>query len=594
MSTVAEFVLNRLQSWGVRRCYGYPGDGINGFFGALQRADGAVAFVQARHEETAAIMACAHYKFSGEIAVCVATSGPGAVHLLNGLYDAKKDKVPMVAVVGQQPRASLGADFHQELDLDAMFAPVASFVATVTTPEGARHIVDQALRTALATSSPTVVILPNDVQELEAVSVPPMRHGMQRTSNRFTSPEVRPAQADLREAAELLNRGDRVAMLIGSGAAGAVEQVLQVRELLQAGVSKALLGKDVIGDDEPWMCGSHGLLGTRASWKLMQEADTLLLIGTDFPYGEFLPPEGSVRSVQIELDPRRAGLRYPVDVPLVGDAALTLDALIPMLQPRPADGEWILGVERNVREWHDEVARQAMVPADPINPQRVVWELNEHLPDDVIVTADSGTAAYWYGHTLRLRRGMRGSLSGQLASMGVAVPYAIAAKFTHPDRPAVALIGDGAMQMNGLAELATIRHYQDRWVDPRLIVCVFDNRDLNFVTWEERVMAGDPRFATSQDLPVVPYAQFARSLGFEGVEIDDPDEIGSAWSRAFTADRPCVLQFHVDASTPPLPPHITFEQAKHMMFALAHDEDRESIVKQSARQLAASLHLPSR
>jgi pyruvate dehydrogenase (quinone) len=584
--TVGDQILGRLAGdWGVKRIYGYPGDGINGVMGAFERDGPRPDFVQVRHEEMAAFMACAHAKFSGEIGVCLATSGPGAIHLLNGLYDAKLDHQPVVAIVGQQARASLGGSYQQEVDLVSLFKDVAGeFVQMATEPQQVRHLIDRAMRIARFTSSPTCVIVPNDLQEMEAVEEPPREHGTIHSGPGLSRAEVVPTAPQLARAAEILNAGERVAMLIGAGALDAADEVTAVAEALGAGVAKALLGKAALADDLPWVTGAIGLLGTEPSWDLMQECDTLLIIGSGFPYSEFLPEEGQARGVQIDIDGRALGIRYPIEANLVGDATMTLRALLPLLE-RKADRGWREKVEANVAEWWETVEARAHEPAEPINPQLVFAELSSRLPDGAIVTADSGSVANWYARDVKLRPGMRASLSGTLATMGCAVPYAIAAKFAHPGAPVIALVGDGAMQMNGMAELITIAKYRDRWPDQRLVVMVLNNRDLNQVTWEQRVMEGDPKFVGSQSLPDVDYARFAELIGLDGVRVEDPADVGLAWDRALAADCPIVLDIVTDPEVPPLPPHITLEQAKNLSSALlGGDPSSRHLIAQSLRQ----------
>jgi pyruvate dehydrogenase (quinone) len=585
--TVADFMLERLSRWGVKRIYGFPGDGINGLMGALNRAGDDFEFVQARHEEMAAFMACGHAKFSGEVGVCLATSGPGAIHLLNGLYDAKLDHQPVVAIVGQQARAGLGGNYQQEVDLVTLFKDVChEYVQMAMEPAQIRHLVDRAMRIAASERSPTCLIVPNDLQEEDAVEEPPRAHGTVHSGigNGYRPPRVTPEPGDLQAAAEILNAGERVAMLVGQGALHAGREVAEIADVLGAGAAKALLGKAALPDSEPWVTGSIGLLGTRPSWDLMNGCDTLLMVGSSFPYSEFLPQEGQARGVQIDIDGRMLGIRYPMDVNLVGDSAQTLRALIPLLE-RKTDRSWREKIEGGVAEWWELMKARAFDDADPINPQRVFWELSERLPDRAILTSDSGSAANWFARDLRLREGMMASLSGTLATMGPGVPYAIAAKFTHPDRPVIALVGDGAMQMNGNAELVTIAKYWERWLDPRLVVLVLHNNDLNQVTWEQRAMEGDPKYEASQDLPDFPYARYAELIGLTGIRVDDPDQLGDAWDRALSSPRPVVLEAITDPEVPPLPPHITLEQAKALTSALAHgDPSRGQIVKQAARQ----------
>jgi len=591
--TVADFIWQRLQSWGARRVYGYPGDGIGGLISALARTEGAIDFVQVRHEEMAGLMACADAKFTGEVGICLATSGPGAIHLLNGLYDAKLDHQPVLAIVGQQARTVIGAHYQQDLDLQSLFKDVAgAYVETAFTPEQVRHLVDRAYRIAKGERRVTCIILPNDLQ-IAAMEQPAREHAMTHSGVGIEMSQTIPDPAALARAAEVLNAGERVAILVGAGALNATDEVVAVAERLGAGVAKALLGKAAVPDDLPFCTGSIGLLGTKAGWDLMQDCDTLLMVGTGFPYTEFLPKEGQARGVQIDRDPGMLGLRYPMEVNLLGDSAATLEALLPLLDEK-TDRSWRETIEANVASSHEELRGMALAPADPINPQRVAFELSSRLPDHCIVTADSGTTTVWYARNLSFRRGMMGSVSGTLATMGCAVPYAIAAKFAYPDRPVIALAGDGAMQMNGMAELVTISKYWERWADPRLIVMALNNRDLAYVTWEERVQTGDPKWEPSQKLPDVPYAEFARSIGLDGLRVEDPDQVGPAWDRALAADRPFVLDMVTDPNVPPLPSHITLEQARHFMGALAKgDPDSGSVVVNTARQIVGSI-LPSK
>jgi pyruvate dehydrogenase (quinone) len=580
--TVGQFVLERLSQWGVRRIFGYPGDGINGVFTALDEV-GELEFVQVRHEEMAAFMACAHAKFTRQPGVCIATSGPGAIHLLNGLYDAKMDHQPVVAIVGQSARSAMGGDYQQEVDLQNLFKDVAKeYCQTMMVPEQARQLVDRAVRIALAERTVTCLILPSDVQELE-VKQPPHKHATVHTGigRGWLPPRVLPHDRDLGRAAEILNAGSRVAMLVGAGARGAAPEIAQVADLLGAGCAKALLGKDVLADDLPWVTGAIGLLGTKPSWDMMMECDTLFVVGSSFPYPEFLPREGQARGVQIDIDGRLLSIRYPMEVALVGDAKETLAALMPRLR-RKEDRAFRQKIEKGVAAWWRVLEARAKNDANPVNPQRVYWELSPRLPDDAILCADSGSSANWYARDLKMRPGMMASLSGNLASMGPGVPYAIAAKFAYPGRPVLALVGDGAMQMNGLNELITVGKYWKRWKDPRFVVLVLNNHDLNQVTWEQRAMAGDPKVVVSQEVPDFPYARYAESLGLTGIRVDRPEQIGAAWDAALSADRPSVLEAVTDPEVPPLPPHITFEQGKSLLRAiLKGDPERGAIIRQA-------------
>ena len=584
-STSADFLLQRLHENGVRRIYGYPGDGINAIVGALERQRELIEFVQVRHEEQAAFMACAHAKWTGEVGVCLATSGPGAIHLLNGLYDAKLDHAPVVAIVGQQSRMALGGSYQQEVDLQVLFKDVAhEYCETALVPEQIRHLVDRAHRIALDQRTVTCLIVPNDVGEAEAVPEPPRKHGTIHSSPGWAAPRIVPARSDLERAAEILNAGEKVAMLVGQGARGATREVTAVAEKLGAGVAKALLGKTVLDDTLPYCTGSIGLLGTKPSWTLMNECDTLLMVGSSFPYSEFLPEPGTARGVQVDLDGRMLNIRYPMELGLVGDAKATLEELLPLLEPRTSNG-WRTQIEEEVAEWWRLIEDRAMQDADPINPQRLFWQLNHHLPDDAIVTSDSGSAANWFARDVKLGPTHLASLSGNLATMGAGVPYAIAAKFAHPSRPAVALVGDGAMQMNGMAELITAAKYYEGWADRRLVVLVLNNRDLNQVTWEQRALEGDPKNPATQEIPDVHYADFARMIGLDGVRIESPDAIDAAWEEAFQADRPFVIDAVTDPEVPPLPPHITVEQARHFISAVrGGDPHSRALITESFKQ----------
>jgi pyruvate dehydrogenase (quinone) len=583
-TTVGDFILQRLHQWDIHRIYGYPGDGINGILAAFGRQD-RIEFIQARHEELAALMACAHAKFSGEVGVCLATSGPGAIHLLNGLYDAKLDHQPVVAIVGQQKRASLGGDYQQEVDLLSLFKDVAhEYVHMATSPEQVRHLIDRAVRIAREERTVTCVIVPNDVQELDAVEVPPREHGSVHSGIGTVERSLVPAPAALRQAADILNGGGKVAILAGAGALHATDELIEAAELLGAGIAKALLGKAAVPDELPFVTGSIGIIGTKASFDMMNACDTLLMVGSSFPYAEFLPPEGQARGVQIDIDGRMVSLRYPMECSLVGDARETLRALIPLLQ-RKADRAWRETIERNVQTWWRVLEAKAMNAADPVNPQRVFWELSSRLPDNCILTCDSGSAAAWYALDIKIRRGMMASLSGGLATMGSGVPYALAAKLAHPERPVIALVGDGAMQMNGINGLITIAKSWQQWRNPRLIVLVLNNRDLNFVTWEQRGMQGEPKYAPSQDLPDFAYAEYARMLGMEGLRVEHPEQIVPAWEAALQADRPCLIEVIADANLPPLPPHVTRAQADAYFSAIEKgDPDAEAIRCAIARQ----------
>ncbi len=592
--TVSDFVWQRLSEWGVKRVFGYPGDGINGLIGALDRAGDAFDFVQVRHEEMAAFMASSHAKFTGEVGVCIATSGPGAIHLLNGLYDARMDHMPVLAIVGQQARAAIGGHYQQEIDLHTLFKDVAgAMVEMATTPAQVRHLIDRSMRIAQAERKVTCIIFPNDLQEEDAVETPPEQHGTVHSGVGYAAPRVIPEDATLRQAADVLNAGKKVAMLVGAGTLHATDEVIHVAEKLGAGVAKALLGKAAVPDDLPFVTGSIGLLGTKPSWDMMQDCDTLLMVGSGFPYSEFLPQEGQARGVQIDIKPDMLSLRYPMEVNLVGDSATTLAALLPLLEQK-SDRSWRETIEANVAEWWKTLEARAMNDADPLNPQRVFWELSPLLPDRCIICGDSGSSTNWYARDVKIRRGMMASLSGGLATMGAGMPYAIGAKFAYPDRPVLAICGDGAMQMNGMNELITVSKYWKKWSDPRFVVVVLNNRDLNQVTWELRAQAGDPKFEASQSLPDVPYHRYAELLGLGGIFVDNPDKVADAWRKAWAADKPTLLECYTDPNVPPLPPHVTLKQAKAFATTLISGEpELASVLKNTAKEVVSSI-LPSK
>lgn len=586
--TVSDFFVERLLEWGVTRIYGYPGDGINGVIGALDRLDGKIEFIQVRHEEMAAFMAAAHAKFTGELGVCLSTGGPGATHMLTGLYDAKLDHMPVLAICGQAARSIRGGHYQQELNLDRAFADVAEYVQEVSVPTQVRHVLDRAIRIAVSRRGVGVVILPNDLQEL-AYEDPPREHGNIFSGSGYTRPKVVPFDADLARAAAVLNAGKKVAILVGAGTLHATDEVIAIADKLQAGLAKALLGKGAVPDDLPWVTGSIGILGTKASWDMMSDCDTLLMIGTGFPYAEFLPKEHQARCVQIDIDAGMLSIRYPADVNLHGDSALTIAALLPLLAQK-TDTRWRAAIEQNMVDWWKTAGDRALTHANPINPQRVAWELSPRLPDNAIITSDSGSCANWYARDVKIRRGMMCSLSGGLASMGAAVPYAIAAKFAHPARKVIGMVGDGAMQMGNLTEMITVAKYWKQWADPTLIICVFNNEDLNQVTWEQRIMEGNPKFEGSQRIPNVPYHKFAEMIGLVGIYCDADDEVAFAWEKAFAADRPVILEFKTDPEVPPLPSHINFEQAKQFMTtAIKGDPSEGSMLLGAARQLLSGM-----
>ncbi|RJK96433.1 thiamine pyrophosphate-requiring protein [Vallicoccus soli] len=572
---VADALVARLRAWGVQRVFGYAGDGIDPLLAAFHRGGGDPALVTARHEEMAAFMATGHAKYTGEVGVCLSTQGPGAVHLLTGLYDAKLDRKPVVAVVGQVVTTALGSGYLQEVDLHTLFKDVCGqYVQTVLAPEQLDHVLDAAFRTAIATSSPTCVIVPHDVQRAELPEEPPHGHGVVLTSAVTGTPRVLPQEQDLRRAAEVLGAGERVALLVGQGARGAEAEVLAVADRLGAGLCTSLLGKPLLDEGLPRHCGVMGHLGTTASADLMGGCDTLLIVGSNDPWTEFYPVPGQARCVQVDVAARNVGAKHPVDAALVGDAREALSALLPLLPDR-SGGAWAGEVEGYVRRWHAVREERAARDAVPLDPQRVVDALSRRLPADVQVAVDVGSVTYWYARHLRLPPRAPAHLSSTLASMGSAMPYGVAAKLADPSRPVVAMAGDGAMQMNGLLELITVAHRWREWADPRFVVLVLHNGDLSEVSWEQREMEGDPRYPVSQEVPPFPYAGYAELLGLRGVRVDAPGGVDAAVEEALAADRPCVLEAVVDPDVPVLAPRRPGEEVEQVLSALGQEPGGE-------------------
>ena len=584
MPTIADTIVERLRDWGVRRVFGYAGDGIDPLLAAFRRADGDPELVTARHEEMAAFMASGHAKYTGDIGVCLATQGPGAIHLLAGLYDAKLDRKPVVAIVGQVVTSALGSGYQQEVDLPNLFKDVCGqYLQTVVAPEQLPMVLDNAFRTAIATSSPTCVIIAHDVQQADAPEQLPHEHGMVPSAAVLARPRVVPDVTQLEQAAQLLDAGERVALLVGQGAVGAVAEVEAIAERLQAGITTSLLAKPLLDEQAPNHCGVMGHLGTTASVDLMTSCDTLLIVGSSDPWTEFYPPPGQVRTVQIELTGRNVGAKYPVDVPLVGDAAATLRELLPLLT-RERDGTWRGQVELAATRWRSIAAARVAEPADPLNPQAVVAAASARLPDDVRVAVDVGSVTYWYARFLTLPTGAPAHLSSTLACMGCGLPYGIAAKLDSPERPVLVMAGDGAVQMSGLGELVTVSHLWRGWADPRFVVLVLHNQDLAEVSWEQREMEGDPRYSVSQDVPAFPYAGYAELLGLRGIRVDSPGLLDQAWADAFAADRPCVIEAVVDPDVPMLPPRLPEEKLETMLSGLAQEADGDETIARVEQQ----------
>ena len=594
---VSEHIVKRLRAWGVHRVYGYPGDGIGGVMVALSKKHDEFEFIQVRHEETAGFAATADVKYGGSpLGCCVVTSGPGALHALNGVYDALLDRVPVVAVLGQTALTALGGNYYQEVDLHTVYKDVGkAYLQTIADASQVEHMVDRACRTALAERAPTVLIVPSDVQNRPAMPTEPDAHGYFHTSTVPSTQIGAPVLADLQQAADVLNAGKRVAFLVGAGALGSSELVEQVADRLGAGAAKALLGKPVLDDRLPWVTGSIGLLGTTASWELMRSCDTLLILGSNMPYSEYYPAPGDARAVQIDLDGSRCGLRYPTEVNLTGDTGATLAALLPLLHQQKST-TWRDQVATWKRHWEDYSTSRGEAKASPVNPEAVVRAISARLPDDAMLAVDCGTATSWYARDVQMRPPQMGALAGLLLSMGGGMPYALGAKNAHSDRPVFAIIGDGAMQMNGVNELITVKKYWQNWADPRFVVLVLNNRDLSYVSWETRGLLGAKPDPTQSSLPDVPYADWARLLGLDGGRIETPGEIGSVLDRAFAADRPFVIDAVVDSNIPLIPPHVTADQVmKTAKAEFSGDPAFFGIVKEGARETVLATvrsHLP--
>ena len=558
--SAADVLIDTLHDWGVQVVFGLPGDGINGIIEALRKRQKDIRFVQVRHEESAAFMACAYAKFTGRLGVCLATSGPGGLHLLNGLYDAKLDGQPVLALTGLPYHDLIGTQTQQDVELDKVFADVAKYNVRVMGPEHVENVTHLACRTALAYNGVSHIAFPVDLQD-----APVKRKGSKRnipghTSDVFARSARLPAEEDLRRAAEILSVGKKVAILAGRGALAATNELEAIAELLGAPIVKALLGKAAVPDDSPYTTGQIGLLGTRPSQDVMEACDTLLIVGTAFPYIEFLPEPGQARAVQIELDPMRLGLRYPVEVGLVGDSRRTLQALLPLLS-RNEDRRFLEKAQSSMQEWWRLIEERGTRDDVPMKPQVVAWQLGQRLRDDAIVCSDSGTVATWWARQIRARRGQMYSLSGMLASMANGLPYAIAAQIAYPDRQCVAFVGDGGFSML-MAELATCVKY-----NLPVKIVIIKNNTLGMIKWEQMVFLGNPEYGC--ELQPIDFAAFARACGATGFTIEDPGQCGGVLDRALSHPGPVVVEAVVDPFVPPMPPKVTVDQATKFAEALA-------------------------
>jgi pyruvate dehydrogenase (quinone) len=561
--TAADILVQVLQDWGVDTVFGLPGDGINGIMEALRKRRDVIRFVQVRHEEAAAFMACGYAKFTGRLGVCLATSGPGGLHLLNGLYDAKLDGQPVLAITGMPYHDLIGTRTQQDVELDKVFADVAEYSIRIMGPTHVENVAHIACRTALLRRGVSHITFPVDLQEREIKHERSSRNIPRHTSDVLSQSARLPHEADLAQAADILNQGRKIVILAGRGALHAGDELERTADVLGAPIVKALLGKAAVPDDSPFTTGTVGLLGTRPSQEAMETCDTLLMVGTSFPYLEFLPKPGEARGIQIELDPTRLGLRYPIEVGLVGDSQRTLQALIPMLQ-RHDDRRFLETAQRDMAQWWALMEERGTRPDVPMKPQVVAWELGKRLRDDAIVCADSGTIATWWARQIRVKRGQMYSLSGTLASMANGLPYAMAAQIAYPDRQVVLFVGDGGFSML-MAEFANCVQYR-----LPVKVVIVKNNSLGMIKWEQMVFLGNPEYGC--ELQPIDFAAFARACGATGFTIDDPKNCGTVIDQALASPGPVIVEAVVDPFTPPMPPKITARQTVRFAESLLKGE----------------------
>ena len=561
-TTAADILIQTLKEWGVEFVFGLPGDGINGLMEALRKAQKEIRFIQVRHEEAAALMACGYAKYTGKLGVCLATSGPGGIHLLNGLYDAKLDGAPVLALTGHHFHDLIDTHAQQDVDLDRVYMDVAIYNARIMGPQHVSNVVNLACRTALTRRGVAHINFPVDLQSLPAKQGKPSMHNVPNHANTEVIGRRSgiPAAADLRRAADLINAGRKIAILAGRGALHATDELLATAAKLGAPIVKALLGKACVPDDSPYTTGGIGLLGTRPSVEVLEECDTLLLVGTSLPYVEFYPAIGQARAVQLDLDPARIGLRYPVEVGLVGDACATLEALLPLLE-RKTNRSFLKRAQLATREWWKLMEERGTRPDKPMKPQVIAWELGKHLSDEAIVSCDSGTVATWFARQIPARRGQMFSLSGTLATMANALPYTLAAQLAYPKRQCVAFVGDGGFTML-MGELATAVKY-------RLPIKIFivKNNSLGMIKWEQMVFLGNPEYGC--ELQPIDFVAVARAFGAAAYRIDDPASCGRLVAEALATPGPVVVEAVVDPNEPPMPPKVKPKDALHFAKSLA-------------------------
>jgi pyruvate dehydrogenase (quinone)/pyruvate oxidase len=562
----SDLLVERLIEWGVDTVFGLPGDGINGVFEALRKHKEQIRFIHVRHEESAAFMACAYAKFTGRLGVCVATSGPGGIHLLNGLYDAKMDGAPVLAITGMQHSDLIGTFTQQDVALDKLFIDVAVYNERVMNGAHIESVTDLAIRSALSKRGVAHLTLPVDVQVAEIKQGRSPRNPLHHTTATPACPEHVPAQVDLEHAADILNRGRKIAILAGQGALRATDELEKVAEVLGAPIVKALLGKAAVPDDSPYTTGGIGLLGTEPSQDVLDDCDTLFIVGSSFPYVEFLPAPGSVRCVQIEIDPQRVSLRHPADVALVGDARTCLRALIPLLSEHRRD--FLTKAQHGKAKWQKLMEERGTRADKPMKPDVVGWELGKRIPANAIVTSDSGTITTWWARYVPALRGQKHSCSGNLATMACALPYAIAAAVVYPDRPVYCIIGDGGLSML-LGELITVAAYK-----LNIKIVVIKNNTLGQIKWEQMVFLGNPEYAC--DLYPADFVMIARGAGIDAVHIEDAAQCGAQLDSVVSRPGPMLVEAVVDEFTPPMPAKIKASQAVKLAEALMRGQPNRS------------------
>jgi pyruvate dehydrogenase (quinone) len=558
--TGGDILIDVLIEWGVDTIFGLPGDGINGIMESLRAKQDKIRFIHVRHEESAAFMACAYAKFTGKLGVCLATSGPGGIHLLNGLYDAKMDGQPVLAITGHHFHDLIDTHAQQDVNLDRVFTDVALYSTRVMGVAHIENVAHNACRIALARRGVAHINFPVDFQSLTEEERSERNLKGHADTTAFAMRSGLPAKEQLEKAAEVLNSGKKVAILAGRGALHATDELEQLADTVAGPVIKALLGKACVPDDSPYTTGGIGLLGTRPSQDAMESCDTFFMLGSSFPYMEFLPKPGDARGIQLDLDPTRVGLRYPVEVGLVGDCKKTLQALLPLLKKKK-DRSFLKKAQDGMKEWNELMHERATRMDKPMKPQVVAHELGKRLRDDAIVCCDSGTAATWFARHIPARRGQMFSLSGMLATMANGLPYAIAAQVAYPSRQVVAFVGDGAFSML-MGEFATAVQYQ-----LPIKVVVLKNNVLGQIKWEQIVMLGNPEYGC--DLKPIDFAKVAEACGGDGFSCDDPARMGNVLDAALGSPGPAVIEAVIDPNEPPMPPKATWKQAAHFAEALA-------------------------